>query len=140
MAVVSMIVLVIVGALGGLLFFRTFGGAVARNENQPEGENDEGENDEAENSQGNLREETRRSIWFFLGVGASVTAMLIDVAGVATAFSGYQEFLNDAVPIAFLAFALAVVGYFLGARMLAAGAIVFTVIALALAAAVIQWL
>lgn len=134
-AVVSMIVLVIVGALGGLLFFRTFGGAVARNENQPEGENDE-----AGNSQGNLREETRRSIWFFLGVGASVTAMLIDVAGVATAFSGYQEFLNDAVPIAFLAFALAVVGYFLGARMLAAGAIVFTVIALALAAAVIQWL
>jgi hypothetical protein len=134
-AIVSMIVLVIVGALGGLLFFRTFGGAVARNENQPEGKDDE-----AQSSQGSLREETRRSIWFFLGVGASVAAMLIDIAGVATAFSGSQEFLNDAVPIAFLAFALAVVGYFLGARMLAAGAIVFTVIALALAAAVIQWL
>lgn len=134
-AVVSMIVLVIVGALGGLLFFRTFGGAVARNENRPEGEDDE-----ARSPQGNLREETRRSIWFFLGVGASITAMLIDVAGVATAFSGSQEFLNDAVPIAFLAFALAVVGYFLGARMLAAGAIVFTVVALALAAVVIQWL
>lgn len=73
-------------------------------------------------------------------MGASVTAMLIDVAGVVTAFSGAQEFLNDAIPIAFLAFALAVVGYFLGARMLAAGAIVFTVVALALAAAVIQWL
>jgi len=130
-----MIVLVIVGALGGLLFFRTFGGAVARNENQPEGEDDE-----ARSSQGSLREETRRSIWFFLGVGASVTAMLIDVAGVATAFSSYQEFLNDAVPIAFLAFALAVVGYFLGSRILAAGAIVFTVVALVLAAAVIQWL
>jgi len=134
-AVVSMIVLVIVGALGGLLFFRTFGGAVARNENQPAGEDDE-----AGGPQGSLREGTRRSIWFFLGVGASVTAMLIDVAGVATAFSGSQEFLNDAVPIAFLAFALAVVGYFLGARMLAAGAIVFTVVALALAAVVIQWL
>jgi fatty acid desaturase len=134
-AIVSMIVLVIVGALGGLLFFRTFGGAVARNENQPEGKDDE-----AQSSQGSLREETRRSIWFFLGVGASVTAILIDVAGVATAFSGSQEFLNDAVPIAFLAFALAVVGYFLGARMLAAGAIVFTVIALSLAAVVIQWL
>jgi hypothetical protein len=134
-AVVSMIVLVIVGALGGLLFFRTFGGAVARNENQPVGEDDE-----AGNPQGNLREETRQSIWFFLGVGASVSAILIDVAGVATAFSGAQEFLNDAVPIAFLALVLATVGYFLGARMLAAGAIVFTVIALALAAAVIQWL
>lgn len=134
-AVVSMIVLVIVGALGGLLFFRTFGGAVARNENQPVGEDDE-----TGNPQGNLREETRQSIWFFLGVGASVSAILIDVAGVATAFSGAQEFLNDAVPIAFLALVLATVGYFLGARMLAAGAIVFTVIALALAAAVIQWL
>jgi len=130
-----MIILVIVGALGGLLFFRTFGRAVARNDNQPEGEDDK-----AGSPQGSLREETRRSIWFFLGVGACVTAILIDVAGVATAFSGAQEFLSDAVPVAFLAFALAVVGYFLGARMLAAGAIVFTVVALALAAAVIQWL
>jgi hypothetical protein len=134
-AVVSMIVLVIVGALGGLLFFRTFGGAVAGNETQPGGEDDG-----AGNPQGSLREETRRSVWFFLGVGASVSAMLIDVAGVATAFSGAQEFLNDAVPIAFLALVLATVGYFLGARMLAAGAIVFTVVALALAAAIIQWL
>jgi hypothetical protein len=48
--------------------------------------------------------------------------------------------LNNAVPVAFLALTLAVVGYFLGARMLAAGAVVFTVVALALAAAVIQWL
>jgi hypothetical protein len=134
-AIVSMIVLVVVGALGGLLFFRAFGQAAARNQDQSGDRNDEDGS-----SQGSLGEETRRSVRYFLGVGAALSAMLIDVAGVATAFSDAQEFLNNAVPVAFLALTLAVVGYFLGARMLAAGAVVFTVVALALAAAVIQWL
>ena len=35
LAIVSLIVLVILGALGGLLLFRTFGQAAARNENGP---------------------------------------------------------------------------------------------------------
>ncbi|MBA3474561.1 MAG: hypothetical protein H0T57_15305 [Rubrobacter sp.] len=48
--------------------------------------------------------------------------------------------MNDAVPVAFMAFTLAVIGYFLGARMLAVGAVVFTVIAIAVAAAIMQLL
>ncbi len=104
-------------------------------EDQPGGGNDEGDN-----PQGNLSEETKRSVWFFLGVGAAGSAILLDVAAIATAFSGSQEFLNDALPVAFMAFVLAVIGYFLGARMLAVGAVVFTVIALAVAAVIMQLL
>jgi hypothetical protein len=48
--------------------------------------------------------------------------------------------LNDAAPVAFLALMLAVIGYFLGARMLAVGAVAFTVIAIAVAALIMQWL
>ena len=99
-----------------------------------------GGNDGEENPQGNLSEETRRSVWYFLGVGAAGSAILVDVAAIATAFSGSQEFTNDAAPVAFLALMLAVIGYFLGARMLAVGAVVFTVIALAVAATIMQWL
>ncbi len=99
-----------------------------------------GENGGEENPQGNLSEETRRSVWYFLGAGAAGSAILVDVASVASAFSGNQEFLNNVVPVAFIAFTLAVVGYFLGARMLAIGAVVFTVIAIAVAAVIMQWL
>lgn len=134
-AIASLLALVIVGALAGLFFFRAFGQAAARNENQPAGGSEE-----EGNPQGSLGEETRRSVWYFLGIGAAGSAILIDVAAIATAFSGRQEFLNDAVPVAFLAFTMAVIGYFLGARMLAIGAVVFTVIALAVAAVIVQYL
>jgi hypothetical protein len=104
-------------------------------EDQPGGGNDAGDN-----PQGNLSDETRRSVWYFLGVGAAGSAILVDVAAIATAFSGSQEFLNDAAPVAFMAIVLAVIGYFLGARMLAVGAVAFTVVAIAVAAVIMQWL
>ncbi len=134
-AIVSLLALVVVGAAAGLFFFRAFGQAAARNENQPAEESEEDAN-----PQGSLGEETRQSVWYFLGAGAAGSAILIDVAAIAAAFSGRQEFLNDAVPVAFLSFTLAVIGYFLGARMLAIGAVVFTVIAIAVAAVILQWL
>ncbi len=134
-AIVSLLALVIVGALAGLFFFRAVGQAAARNEDQPAGESEEDGN-----PQGSLGEETRRSVWYFLGMGAAGSAILVDVAAVASAFSGSQMFLNNAVPVAFIAFTMAVIAYFLGARMLAVGAAVFTVIALAVAAAILQWL
>lgn len=135
LAIISLLVLVVMGALAGLLFFRAFGQAAARDEDQAGGGNEE-DGDQP----GSLGEETRRSVWFFLGVGAAMTAMLIDVAAVVTAFSGDNQFENNASSVAFLAFMLAVIAYFLGARMIAAGAVVFTVVALAVAAAIMQWL
>lgn len=104
-------------------------------EDQPEGGN-EGEG----NPQENLSEETRQSLWLFLGAGAAGSAVLIDVVAMVLAFAGSREFLNSAVPVAFLAFTLAVAGYFLGARMLAVGAVVFTVVTLAVSAVALQWL
>jgi hypothetical protein len=134
-AIASLVALVIVGALAGLFFFRAFGQAAARNENQSAGGSEEDGN-----PQGSLGEETRRSVWHFLGVGAAGSAILVNLAAIATAFLDNQEFLNTAVPVAFIAFTLAVIGYFLGARMLAVGAVVFTVIALAVAATIMQLL
>jgi hypothetical protein len=135
LAVVSLIVLVILGALAGLILARVFGAAAARNENQPGGGSEEDGD-----AQGGLGEETRRSVWFFLGMGAAGSAILIDVVAVVSAFSNDQQFVSNAVPVAFLAIMLALIGYLLGARMLAVGAVVFTVIALVVAAAIVQWL
>jgi hypothetical protein len=133
-AIASLLGLVILGALAGLFFFRAFGQAAARNENRPAGESEEDAN-----PQGGLAQETRRSVWYFVGVGAAASAVLVDVLAMAVAFAGSEEFLNSAVPVAFLAFTMAVVGYFLGARMLALGAMAFTVVALAVSAIVLQW-
>jgi hypothetical protein len=135
LARVSLIVLAILGALAGLILTRVFGAAAARNENQPGGGSEEDGD-----AQGGLGEETRRSVWFFLGMGAAGSAILIDVAAVVSAFFNDQQFVNNAVPVAFLAIMLALIGYLLGARMLAVGAVVFTVIALVVAAAIVQWL
>lgn len=134
-AIASLIALVVVGALAGLFFFRAFGQAAARVENQPAGESEEDAN-----PQGSLAQETRRSVWYFLGVGAAGSAVLMDVVAMAFAFAGSEEFWNSAIPVAFLAFTLAVVGYFLGARMVALGAMAFTVVALAVSAVALQWL
>jgi hypothetical protein len=126
--------LVILGALAGLFFFRAFGQAAARNENRPAGESGEDAN-----LQGGLAQETRRSVWYFLGVGAAGSAVLVDIVAMAFAFAGSEEFLNSVIPVAFLAFTFAVVGYFLGARMLALGAMAFTVVALAVSAVALQY-
>ena len=133
-AIASIIVLVVVGALGGLLLFRVFGRAAARNENQPGGGDAEAGNPEG------LREETRRSVWHFVGVSAAGGAILVSLAAIGTAFSRAQEFQNDAAPVGFIALILAVVAYFLGARMLAVVAVVFTVVALVIAAIISQYL
>ena len=135
LAIVSLIVLAILGGLAGLILPRIFGAAAARNEDQPGGGSEEDGN-----SQGGLGEETRRSVWFFMGMGAAGSAILVDVAAVISAFFNDQQFVNNAVPVAFLAIMLAIIGYLLGARMIAVGAVVFTVIALVVAAAIVQWL
>jgi hypothetical protein len=135
LAIVSLIVLAIIGTLAGFILARIFGAAAARNENQSGGGSEEDVN-----PQGSLAEETRRSVWFFLGMGAAGSAILVDVAAVVSAFFNDQQFVNNVVPVAFLAFMLAIIGYLLGARMLAVGAVVFTVIAVAVAAAIVQWL
>ncbi len=133
LAIVSLIVLVILGALGGLFLFRVSGQAAARNEDRPGSGGDEDGSQQA-----NLGEEVKRSVWFFLGVAAAALSMLIGAAVLVSALTGLGDFANSVVPGAFLGFILGVAGYFLGARKLGIGAVVFTVIALVLAGVVIS--
>ncbi len=131
-AIVSLIVLTIAGALGGLLLSRVLAGAPARNEDAPGDAGDEGGS-----QQDNLSEENKRSFRFFLGAGAAMSAVLISVAAVVSAFSTDVQFESSGLPAGFLGFILGLSGYFLGARRLGAGAIVFTVLATVLGAVVI---
>jgi len=128
-AIVSLIVLTIVGALGGLVLSRVLAGAPASNE-------DAGEN-EGGGQEDNLSEENKRSFRFFLGAGAAITAMLISAAAVASAFSADIQFESTGLPAGFLGVILGLLGYFLGAHRLGAMAIVFTVLAGVLGAVVI---
>ena len=133
LAIVSLIVLVILGALGGLFLFRVLGQSAARNEERPGG----GE-EEDESQQANLGEEGKRSIRFFFGAALAVLSMLVGVAVLVSAVTGVGDFANSLVPGAFLGCILGVGGYFLGARKLGVGAVVFTVVALVLAGLVMS--
>ena len=126
-AIVSLIVLVIVGALGGLILSRVFARAAARNEDAP-GDNE----DEQRHQQADLSKENKRSIRLFLGIAAAIFAMLINVAIVgglvASIFFNFIVGKNSGLPTIFLTLTLGVVGYLLGARKLGIGAIAFTAV------------
>ena len=128
LAVVSLIVLVIGGLLGGLLLFRVFGQAAARNENRPGGGGDEDGGQQA-----NLGEEGKRSILVLFGRLASILGMLIAAAGAI--FS-----VSTASSITAAGILLGVIGFALGARRLGIVAIVVTVALLLLSLAAINGL
>jgi len=113
--VVSLIVLVILGLLGGLVLFRVFGQAAARNEDRPGGGGDEDGSQQA-----NLGEEGKRSIRLLFGRIASILGMLIAAAGAI--FS-----VNTSTSITAAGILLGVIGLALGARRLGIAAIVVTV-------------
>ena len=131
-AIVSLIVLTILGAIGGLVLSRVLAGAPARNEDAPgDGEDERGSQED------NLSEENKRSFRFFLGAAAAISAVLISALAVVSAFTTDIQFESTGLPAGFLGFILGLVGYFLGARRLGAGAIVFTVLAAVLGAVII---
>ena len=126
LAIVSLIVLVLLGALAGLILTRVFGAAAARNQKRPGGGEDEGGRDlmgddaEAKKARGRMR----RSLgWALAGFG-----ILLAAVGAASSFE--EVFMNDAVPLAFLGIVLGVAAYMFGARRIGAAASVFSVAAL----------
>ncbi len=129
LGVVSLIVLAILGLLGGLLLFRVFGQAAARNEDAPGGGGDEDGSQQA-----NLGEEGKRSIRLLFGRLASILGMLIAAAGVIFRVS------DTAVPISAAGILLGVIGFALGARRFGIAAIVVTVALLLLSLAAINGL
>ena len=126
LAIVSLIVLVLLGALAGLILARVFGAATARNQKRPgDGEDRDGRDlmgDDAEAKK--ARGRMRRS----LGWALAAFGILLAVVGAASSFD--EVFMNDAVPLAFLGTVLGVAAYMFGARRMGASAAVFSVVAL----------
>ena len=126
LAIVSLIVLVLLGALASLILARVFGSAAARNQKRPGGGQDKGGRDlmgddaEAKKARGRMR----RSL------GWALAAFGILLAAVGAALSFDEVFMNDAVPLAFLGTVLGVAAFMFGARRIGASAAVFSVVAL----------
>ncbi len=120
-AVASVIALVVVGALAAFVLPRILGGAGGEEESA-------------------ASENPRRSFLLFLGIGAAVGALLTNVAALAAAFYGDENFPANAFPTAFIGLSLGFLGYFMGARKLGIAAVVVTVVTLALGTVVVEWL
>ena len=134
-AVVSLIVLALVGALGGLVLARVFGAAAARNEDRPGGAGDE---EEGSGREGPNEEEGRGQAGRLLGAAIAALGALTGAAGALAAM--FQGFLPGAVPAASAGIFMGMVGYFLGARRLGRAAAVLSAVALVLGAAASQGL
>lgn len=121
-AIASLIVLVIFGALAGVILPRILSAAAGEEE------------------VGTASRDPKRTFLLFLGMGAAVGGLLTNVAGLAAAFYGNEAFPANAVPTAFIGFALGVLGYFLGARKLGIAAVVVTVLTLVVGSVVAELL
>ena len=132
LAIVSLIVLAILGAIAGLILSRIFATAAARNENRPGGEEEreQGPGDEQQ------KQARARELALFFGGAFSALGVLLGVVGMISAAS---EFLIElSIPAISLAMVLAAVGYALGARRLGAAAAVVSAAALILGLAASQ--
>jgi hypothetical protein len=140
-AVVSLIVLALVGALGGLVLARVFGAAAARNEDRPGGAGDdeeEGRGREGPGEEGPNEEAGKGQAGRLLGAAIAALGALTGAAGAVAAM--FQGFLPGAVPATSAGILMGMVGYFLGARRLGRAAAILSAVALVLGAAASQGL
>jgi hypothetical protein len=139
LAVVSLIILVVLGVVAGLVLARAFGAAVARNEKRPGGQ--EGEEERGRTSPGKDHGKTGgggRQARLLIGGAAAVLGIVLGLAGAASAFP--EATLMNAVPATSLGMVLGVVGYALGARRLGAVAATLSVVGLIFGMALSQGL
>ena len=124
-AIVSLIVLAIVGLVGGLLLFRVFGQA-ARDEDRLDGGGGEGGNRPTGSG-----EEGRRSLRLFLGRSASVLGVVVAVVGMVVD-------VNSAFVVTSVGIMLGGVGFGLGARRFGLAAVAASIVLLLFGLAVIN--
>src|SRR5215204_2170456 len=131
LAVVSLIVLALVGALGGLVLARVFVSAAARNEDRPGGAGDDeggrGRDDPGEEEEGPNEAAGKRQAGLLLGGATAALGALTGVAGAVAAV--FPDLLPGAVPAASAGVLMGMVGYLLGARRLGRAAAVLSAVA-----------
>jgi hypothetical protein len=137
LAVVSLIILVVLGVVAGLVLARAFGAAAARNEKRP--------GTRRMRRSAVVRAPARtmgktggdgRQARLLFGGAAAVLGIVLGLAGAASAFS--EATLMNVVPATSLGMVLGVVGYALGARSLGAVAAVLSVVGLIFGTALSQ--
>ena len=130
LAVVSLVVLAVLGALTGLVLSRVFGAAGGRNQKRSGGRSG---GSRGQLSEEEMREEAEalRRTGPILGVAASAAGVPLALVGavLATGIAGRASF-TDTVPATTLAIFLGLIGYFLGARRVGRAAVIFAVVAL----------
>lgn len=133
LAVVSLIVLAVFGALAGLVLARVFGTAAARNENTPGdgGESSESEQEPPSDEDIRRQKEEVKQIGPLFGAATAVLGILLGLAGavIATRAVGDTAF-SSTIPMISVAAVLGIVGYYLGARKLGRVAVILAAITL----------
>ena len=129
---VSLIVLAILGALGGLVLSRVLGEAGARNQKRPGGGGESG-SAQGQPSDGEIRDEAEaiRRTGPLLGAATAAMGLPLALFGafLATGILGDASF-TDTVPATTIAAFLGLIGYFLGARRFGRAAMIFAIVAL----------
>jgi hypothetical protein len=130
LAVISLLVLAVIGALGGLVMARVFATAAARNERRPGG----GKGGERAAPGSDL--EGTKLAGMLIGGATAAAGILTGLLGLATAFS---EFLfPNTVVLTSLGIVMGLVGYAVGARRLGVAATVVSAAALIIGVAASQ--
>lgn len=133
LAVVSLLVLAVMGALGGLVLARVFATATARNPRRPGG----GENGGGGGRTGaGNNVEGKRLAGLLIGGATAAAGIATGLLGLATAFSEYT--FPNTVVLASLGIVMGMVGYAVGARKLGMAAAVISAAALIIGVAASQ--
>ena len=137
LAVVSLLVLAVMGALGGMVMARVFATAAARNERRPGGRENGGEGGgEGERTGAGNNVEGKRLAGLLIGGATAAAGIMTGLLGLATAFSEFT--FPNTVVLASMGIVMGMVGYGVGARRLGAAAAVISAAALIIGVAASQ--
>ena len=137
LAVVSLLVLAVMGAVGGLVLARVFATAAARNERRPGGDEDGGERGRTGSGAGSgSDQEGKRLAGLLIGGATAAMGILTGLLGLATAFSEFT--FPNTVVLTSMGIVMGLVGYAVGARKLGAAAAVISAAALIIGVAASQ--
>jgi hypothetical protein len=114
LAIVSFIVLVVMGALAGLVLARVFGAAVGQNENRPGAQTAGGS--ASGGGYHTTPEEGRRLAGLIFGGGTAAAGIATALLGLVTAL--WESTFPNTVVLTSMGMVMGLVGYALGARTL----------------------